>query len=262
MFKRINSKTVRELSDIHNIKSADSLSKRIHDIRERYRMDEYDQTCQKILKAYVPGSMHDKVSQGILNPRDVENLSPKQTSGIPGKLWYKLYCSRIAELGVSHNIEEYEMACTKLVQNFYERRREFLINTVIEDPGYKYPPSFAYGTGITEEIVSTILRENIRRAEEKQQRIRVLYEDFDGSLKTAVVIPGDDRVEHDGEHCIAKPNSHWTGDCYFDSFRVDYYWDTENEAWVGIPVSLVYRLELEYHMESSMFMDDGDDGFE
>jgi len=254
MLDRFRNRELEKLSDIHNIKSAEELANRVLEIRDRFRITEFENKCRDIQKAFVPGSMHDRVKQGTITADDIlsagrDNLSPK--------LWYNLYSARIAELGSEYSIEQYEVICNKLIENFYERRRQFMINSVITDPGFIYPKSFAYGTGVSEEIVATIVRENVKKAEEADQNIRILYEDLDGSLKTAQVITGDspDTVVMDKDMISAKPRSHWQGTCYFDSFRIDYYYDTEKKNWVGIPVSLIYRLEMEYPMMSEAFGD-------
>lgn len=74
--------------------------------------------------------------------------------------------------------------------------------------------------------------------------VELEYEDFSGLVKKVIVDPDVEYIDKEDGSVSYRPRSHWCGTHYFDSFRVDYWYDRNTKNWVMIPLRLIKSMSI------------------
>lgn len=171
----------------------------------------------------------------------------------------------------------YAVMATIIQDKFFKYRSNYLyplmtsafvenLKGVLSESSPYYNKPVEHGSGLSEHIVREKMCDLVRtmNADMKNRKpqtedensfevdhepelrfyLEIEYEDFNGRIKKILVDPEIEYIYDDKDEVVYRPRSHWCGTHFFDSFRVDYWCDVQNNKWVMVPLRLIQNLNV------------------
>jgi hypothetical protein len=148
-------------------------------------------------------------------------------------------------------------------EKFDSFRRDYLFKYFIKES----KGTLIQGNVLGEECFIVSIDVNLKLAKNMGADVTIVYEDIDGKekhLRTCLKEEGDIYIDEEDNFEMKvsyRPEGYWIGHNSFDGFRIQYYWNLDEEDWTPVPIHLIRRLVLssQEDMSNNPFDDEDDD---